>query len=135
MKPIKIDTGEIVCYDDLHRKLRRENGNAKHCSFCSGVGAKRFEWALLKGKKYSRDIKNYIPLCPSCHRLYDYKEEQGINHSKKMKGRPAHNKGKDSRLELICLHCRDDFRTYNSKSKFCSNKCSAIHRENKRKNK
>jgi hypothetical protein len=34
----------------------------------------RFEWALLKGKKHDHNRKNYIQLCPSCHRQYDQKK-------------------------------------------------------------
>lgn len=66
-----LPSGERIKYDALHSRLRRSNGNAKYCSHCDGKNAKRFEWALIKGRKYSLDISDYIPLCPSCHRHYD----------------------------------------------------------------
>mgnify|MGYP001579767579 CR=1 FL=1 len=40
---------------------------------CPGK-SKCFEWALIKGKKHDHNIKNYMQLCKSCHRIYD-----GIN--------------------------------------------------------
>lgn len=35
----------------------------------------RFEWALLLGKKYLKNRKNYVKLCSFCHRQYDIKGE------------------------------------------------------------
>lgn len=49
-------------------------------------------------------------------------------------GRVPHNKGNSSKITKSCLNCSSDFKTYKSETKFCSRKCSAIHRENERKN-
>lgn len=46
----------------------------KHCNVSSYK--KRLDWALLKGKSHAHNIKNYIPLCRSCHLKYDYTEER-----------------------------------------------------------
>jgi hypothetical protein len=70
-KEYRLDSGEIIKYDALHSRLRRSNGNATKCIKCDGKKAKRFEWALIKGRKYSLSINDYIQLCPSCHRHYD----------------------------------------------------------------
>jgi len=33
--------------------------------------AKRYEWALRKGREYKRDVNDFIQLCTSCHHKYD----------------------------------------------------------------
>lgn len=61
----------------LHRKLRVNLGKAYKCENkeCKYESPKRFEWALIKGKKYEVKKENFMMLCPSCHRKYDYKEQ------------------------------------------------------------
>ena len=78
--------GEPIRYNELHRRIRKNNGNAPHCSKCS-VNGRRFEWALIKGREYSENIGDYIPLCPSCHRKYDMTESIRKNMREKMKGK------------------------------------------------
>lgn len=74
--------GNDVGYQGLHMYLNRTYGKPTQCQNLDCVyprkGAKKilekpykFEWALIKGKKYSRDRKDYIWLCTSCHRKYD----------------------------------------------------------------
>jgi hypothetical protein len=41
-----------------------DNPNCKRIS-------KQFDWALIKGKKYSHDRNNFIVLCRQCHTIYD----------------------------------------------------------------
>ena len=67
----------ISSYHALHTNIRKRYGNATHCSNkdCSYPNPKRFEWALKKGREYSLNIEDYIPLCPSCHRKYDFTVE------------------------------------------------------------
>jgi len=65
---------------NIHEWLRKKYGRANKCIFCS-VEGKRYEWALLKGKRYEKNIENYIMLCPSCHRKYDYTAEMRIQRS------------------------------------------------------
>ena len=62
----------------LHKKLHRDFGNATKCENinCTCKYPKRYEWALKKGHQYSSDAKDYIQLCPSCHRKYDFTEAQ-----------------------------------------------------------
>lgn len=75
-------------YANCHQKIHRKFGKATKCENegCKSVAPKRFEYALRKGKNYSSNITDYIQLCPSCHRKYDYKKEQGLLHSQRMKG-------------------------------------------------
>ena len=65
--------GDNVGYRGLHYWLRRQLGNPTKCSAC-GLTAKpserRIDWANID-HKYRRNINDYIPLCKSCHKLYD----------------------------------------------------------------
>ncbi|HEC33019.1 MAG TPA: hypothetical protein ENI63_02040 [Candidatus Kaiserbacteria bacterium] len=48
----------------LHRRLHREHGKASlHKCKC---GKQARDWALV-GKKYTDNIKDYLPLCRKCH--------------------------------------------------------------------
>jgi hypothetical protein len=59
-----------LSYFAIHKWLRRHYGTASHCeNRCRG----KYEWALIKGKKHEKNIKNYKPLCVKCHRNYDKK--------------------------------------------------------------
>lgn len=67
-------------YLNIHQLLRYHHGLAKKCDMCGCEGTRRrrwnIEWALKKGRKYSLDINDYMQLCSSCHRKYDFTEEQ-----------------------------------------------------------
>lgn len=75
-------------YDTIHKYLTAHYGLATKCEnpYCKSISPKRYEYALIKGRIYSKDISDYIQLCPSCHRKYDYKPEYGERHSLAMKG-------------------------------------------------
>ena len=56
-------------YTACHKWLSR-NFTKSNCEKCNG---KKFvEWALKKGKKHSHNRKDYLCLCSSCHKRYDY---------------------------------------------------------------
>ena len=76
-------------YFRIHNWLSYHHGKAFKCEneLCESKNPKKFEWALLKGREYTKDRNNYIMLCPSCHRKYDYKEETRSLQSKIAKGR------------------------------------------------
>lgn len=59
-------------YFRVHHWLIYNFGKAAFCSHCTE--GKNFHWALKKGCKYEKNLENFIPLCVSCHRLYDYRE-------------------------------------------------------------
>ena len=110
---------ETIKYNTLHWWIRRKFGSANKCSnpLCEKKSP-FFEWALLKEREYSRDIKDYQQLCRKCHFNYDVKENQklkfnegrkkahvsriGMKHTKEaklkmsasLKGRETWNKGK-----------------------------------------
>jgi len=59
-------------YRDLHKWIQYHYGKATKCVFCNKIGKGReIHWALLKDKKYKRNIENYIQLCVICHGEYD----------------------------------------------------------------
>ncbi len=66
--------GDSVGYDGVHAWLRREVGPATYCANDETHKSKRYELANISGE-YRRDINDYKPLCPSCHRKYDMSEE------------------------------------------------------------
>lgn len=67
-------------YAKVHQYLRRRHGNAQKCEFCGEVGKEELkrwniEWALKKGKVYSKNVDDYLHLCIKCHRKYDVTEQ------------------------------------------------------------
>jgi hypothetical protein len=74
-------------YLDIHLWLIKNYGKANHCEYCNKP-AKRFEWALLKENSHEYNVKNYIQLCPSCHRKYDVTEESKIKRKEWWKNHP-----------------------------------------------
>ncbi len=76
-------------YNNCHAYISRHYGKATKCENleCSYKNPKRYEWALLKDKDYSKNIEDYIQLCPSCHRKYDFTEEKRFNMSNAHKGK------------------------------------------------
>lgn len=63
--------GNSVSYVGLHQWVRRCLGAPQQCEHCKITNAKKFEWAN-KNHKYKRNLKDWIRLCTSCHRKYDY---------------------------------------------------------------
>ena len=47
-------------------------GKASYCYVNPMHKGKRFEWANISGA-YKREISDYKPMCPSCHRKMDMK--------------------------------------------------------------
>lgn len=57
-------------YVEIHRWISTNYGKANLCT--NGCkNKKKYEWALIKGKKYQRNVKNFFQLCTSCHAKYD----------------------------------------------------------------
>lgn len=54
---------------------------------CKGVLCKRTEYANLKKHKYTKDIKDYMEMCTSCHKNYDMNDKTrkniGLGHTGK----------------------------------------------------
>lgn len=60
-------------HQSVHHWLRVKYGKAYRCSNpeCPIEEAGSFQWALLHGKEYKKDIRNFVPLCATCHVRYD----------------------------------------------------------------
>ena len=59
-------------YNAKHRFMRLKYGKAYKCENRKCIGkSKEFEWSKIRGRKYTRNIKDYKMLCKSCHRQYD----------------------------------------------------------------
>ena len=64
--------GDNIGFVALHQWLQRTYGKASECenANCPKI-SKRFNWSLLRNKKYERKRENFWQLCVSCHRRYD----------------------------------------------------------------
>lgn len=66
--------GSKVKYSGIHTWVLKNWGPAKlfNCKFCKGKsGSKVLNWANIN-HKYTRKKKDWMILCVSCHRKYDY---------------------------------------------------------------
>lgn len=68
--------GDKVGVGALHSWVVRRKGKPIKCQFCGELPKKAFpkriQWAN-KDHKYRRKLNDFIGLCVSCHRNYDYK--------------------------------------------------------------
>ncbi|MBO0813636.1 MAG: hypothetical protein J2P30_00555 [Actinobacteria bacterium] len=58
--------GDQVSYSGLHRYLRKTYPKTGICEEC-GKHASRTDYALIKGRAYSRNREDYRELCHACH--------------------------------------------------------------------
>ena len=79
--------GNGVGYHGIHKWLYAYFGRANHCDNpkCEGKSS-TYQWAKLKEKTYQRNRENFIQLCTSCHRKYDFTEETRVKQSMAKKG-------------------------------------------------
>ena len=63
--------GDKVGYIGLHTWVKNQLGKPNVCTHCHSTIKKRYEWANKSGK-YERNIDDWLRLCTSCHRKYDY---------------------------------------------------------------
>lgn len=55
-----------------HKRIEHILGKPNTCAHCNTTTAKRYEWAN-KDHKYSENPKEWIRLCPPCHKKLDKK--------------------------------------------------------------
>jgi len=86
-------------YYKIHNWLAKNYGRASICENpdCKCKSIKRYEWAKLKGKDYEKNRDNFIMLCCSCHRKYDYTQGAKDKISKIHKGKTM---SKESREKI-----------------------------------
>lgn len=65
--------GENVSYSGIHKWINRHLGRAEECRFCHKKWdkPKSICWSNID-HKYRRTLSDWIPLCRSCHEIYDY---------------------------------------------------------------
>ena len=64
--------GDKVGYSALHDWLALHYGKANKCENPNCLGtSQKFQWSLLKHKKYERKRENFWMLCARCHVHYD----------------------------------------------------------------
>ena len=70
--------GDGVGYIPLHLWVGRELGKSGTCEHCdkSGLSGAKIHWAN-KDHKYRRNLKDWLRLCSSCHKIYDL--ENGLS--------------------------------------------------------
>lgn len=81
-------------YRTVHNWLNRHYGKAALCenSNCLKTST-AFEWALKKGYQYAKKKDNFLQLCTSCHRKYDFSENcRAVIKENFKKGRQARKK-------------------------------------------
>jgi hypothetical protein len=61
--------GDEASYGALHSYLNRKFPKTGTCDQCKEP--KKTTYALIHGRTYSRDRKDYLELCYLCHRTYD----------------------------------------------------------------
>lgn len=69
--------GDAIGYRMIHQWLQEKFGKATKCENkkCSRK-SQNFQWALIKGKKYSRKRDIFFQLCASCHKNHDNKNRR-----------------------------------------------------------
>lgn len=68
--------GDNISYVQMHRRVRRERGKPENypCAMNDKSCRGEVEWASISHNA-NLDIQDYIPLCRSHHRRYDYRQE------------------------------------------------------------
>lgn len=70
-------TGDDATYRAVHKRLVKARGKADHCAHCHTDDGRKFYWAYTGpghdegGLHYSTNFDDYIPLCMSCHKIFD----------------------------------------------------------------
>ena len=69
--------GENAGKSSKHKWLDIHYGKPDKCEnpYCEGRSGV-FEWCLKTGRKYTHNRKDYLRLCRSCHRKYDWSDEK-----------------------------------------------------------
>lgn len=95
--------GILAGYAAIHISLSKHY-KKESCEFCNKKPPEvsRLEWANITGV-YTRDRKDYIVLCPSCHRKHDLKKEFC------KKGHPRINNIRyNNRGHIVCVKCEKE---------------------------
>lgn len=70
--------GNNIKYMTLHDWMRDKYGKPKKCEFCGKTKGK-IHYASID-HRYTRNIKDWLRLCPNCHNKYD-REHKNLNYA------------------------------------------------------
>lgn len=62
--------GDEAGYVARHIWIKKLKGKPSYCEVDKRHFGKRYEWASIS-RANKRDVKDWIQMCPSCHRVYD----------------------------------------------------------------
>jgi len=68
--------GDNVGYSGLHEWVRKHLGKPTECVYC-GKDEGKLNWANVS-HEYKRELEDFMSLCISCHRKYDYEFERSF---------------------------------------------------------
>lgn len=75
--------GDNAGYKAIHAWIRRQKGEPQKCLHCGITNEeKRLEWAN-KYHKLTRNVEDYIPLCPKCHNIFDEHNKRTLRYMNK----------------------------------------------------
>lgn len=96
--------GDQAHKKSFHRWLQLHYGKANKCEnfLCTNINANKFEWANIKGHKYSHNRKDYKMLCVLCHRRMDMKKHCRRGHARTIDNNYIDNKG-----YRHCIRCKE----------------------------
>lgn len=90
-------------HNKFHKSIINNYGNAAKCEHCKSTTAKRYEWCLREGHEYSSNPEDYLQLCTSCHRKYDFNESIRTKLKVKKQGE-SHNMAKLSEAKVLEIY-------------------------------
>lgn len=111
---------EDVSYHTVHNWLGENYDKSGACDHCEKE-KDNTEFALKRGCEYKRDRDNFLELCISCHRKYDYDKEDYKRIHKALE--KAWNKNTFLE-ERECIQCGKKFKPPQDREKHCSLSCS-----------
>lgn len=84
--------GDFISYSVLHRWVQKHLGVASICSNCLTTSKiTRIEWANISGN-YLRQLDDWLPMCRSCHMIFDDVSKRVWETRKKRYGKSGHKK-------------------------------------------
>ncbi len=58
-------------YQSVHKWLQYHFPKIRKCERCGTSEDRKYEYALIKGKRYEKNRENFMEMCAPCHKIYD----------------------------------------------------------------
>lgn len=89
LRQVNLKNDDEIGIGAIHGRIEYKYGKPKYCEICKKTNKKKYEWAN-KNHKYNLEIKYWMRVCTSCHRLYDIKHNNYRNfYAKNWKNRKS----------------------------------------------